>query len=137
MLPSFELCLFIIVTLCCAWWWKVHGQRDFVLKVVEQHCQKLNLNLLDGYVALKSIRFKRSTQGYLGFARTYSFEFTVTGEKRYTGYITLFGYHVDGIEIPPYPIESTSTPTDHIIDNSQIPNKPLYLEKYKRYDKEL
>ena len=46
----------------------------------------------------------------------YNFEFTVTGEQRHPGTITMFGAHTAQIELAPYPFEiKNPKPTAEII----------------------
>lgn len=133
MLSPFEITLIVIIILATAWWWRIHGQRDYALKCIKAHCQKLNLTLLDGYAALKKITLKKDNNGKLRLARVYSFEFTVTGEQRYTGYITLFGYAIGHIELPPYSfIHDLSQDQDNtILNNKPIP--PIVtLDDYRK-----
>lgn len=133
MLSPLELTIIIIVAIGLLWWWRIHGQRDYALRCIKQHCEKLNLTLLDGYVALKAITFRRDGYGKLRFARIYSFEFTVTGEQRYTGTITLFGYHVGNIELPPYPFnpQQAEDTKGSIVENRPHPTI-LTLDDYKK-----
>ena len=86
-----------------AWLWHNHGLREKALERVKQHCAKLDLELLDGNVALKKIAFVRDANGRKRLARIYNFEFTVTGEQRHPGTVTQFGAHSVQIELAPYP----------------------------------
>lgn len=133
MLSPVEITLIIILAAVAGWWWHIHGQRDYALKCIKAHCQKLNLTLLDGYVALKKITLKKDHNNKLRLARIYSFEFTVTGEQRYTGYITLFGYYVEHIELPPYSyIQDPSQDQDNVIHNDQPTTSIVTLDDYRK-----
>lgn len=103
-----------------AWWWHSHGLRERALERVKQHCARLELELLDGNVALRKLTFARDSQGRKRLARIYGFEFTVTGEQRHPGTITMFGAHSAQIELAPYPFEiKTPPPSAEIIQLSQ------------------
>jgi len=95
--------LFVLMVLgtAGAWLWHNHGLREKALERVKQHCAKLDLELLDGNVALKRIGFVRDAQGRKRLARVYNFEFTVTGEQRHPGTVTQFGAHSLQIELAP------------------------------------
>ncbi|MGF6205518.1 DUF3301 domain-containing protein [Pseudomonas frederiksbergensis] len=93
-----------------AWLWHNHGLRERALERVKQHCAKLEIELLDGNVALKKIGFIKDANGRRRLARVYNFEFTVTGETRHTGTITQFGAHSAQIELAPYPMPFDDTP---------------------------
>lgn len=103
-----------------AWLWHSHGLRERALERVKQHCAKLDIELLDGNVALRRITFKPDNEGRKRLARVYNFEFTVTGEQRHPGTITMFGAHTAQIELAPYPFEIKTPPkTAEIIEMNQ------------------
>ncbi|MFK0085802.1 DUF3301 domain-containing protein [Pseudomonas sp. NPDC090755] len=114
--------LFVLMLLASAgaWLWHNHGLREKALERVKQHCAKLDLELLDGNVALKRIGFVRDAEGRKRLARVYNFEFTVTGEQRHPGTVTQFGAHSMQIELAPYPFEIKPAPhTDNVIEMKQ------------------
>lgn len=119
MIDLFDVFLLMLFATCCAWLWHAHGLRERALARVKQHCAKLELDLLDENVALRRIGLVRDGQGHKRFARIYGFEFTVTGEQRHDGTITMFGKHVGRIELAPYPML-------HSVDNSAsvLPQSP-------------
>jgi hypothetical protein len=79
--------IFVLMLLATggAWLWHNHGLRERALERVKQHCAKLDIELLDGNVALKRIGFVKDASGRRRLARVYNFEFTVTGETRHRG----------------------------------------------------
>ncbi|MFJ7797330.1 DUF3301 domain-containing protein [Pseudomonas sp. NPDC096950] len=105
--------IFVLMLLAtgAAWLWHNHGLRERALERVKQHCAKLEIELLDGNVALKKIGFIKDANGRRRLARVYNFEFTVTGETRHTGTITQFGAHSAQIELAPYPMPFDDAPT--------------------------
>lgn len=114
--------LFVLMLLATggAWLWHNHGLREKALERVKQHCAKLDLELLDGNVALKRITIARDANGRRRLARVYNFEFTVTGEQRHPGTITQFGAHTVQIELAPYPFEiKPPQPTAEVIEMNQ------------------
>ncbi len=114
--------IFVLMLLAtgAAWAWHNHGLRERALERVKQHCAKLDIELLDGAVALKRIGFVRDAKGRRRLARIYNFEFTVTGEARHPGTITQFGAHSAQIELAPYPFEiKTPLPSAEVIELSQ------------------
>lgn len=133
MLSTLEITIILIVIIGVLWWWHIHGQHDYALRCIKQHCAKLDITLLDGYVALKKITLKRDGYGKIRLARIYNFEFTVTGEQRYTGSITLFGYHIGSIELPPYPFNPKQQDQQQgsVVDNKP-PSKILTLDDFRR-----
>ena len=114
----FVLMLFAVAG---AWLWHNHGLRERALERVKQHCAKLDIELLDGNVALKRIGIVKDANGRRRLARIYTFEFTVTGEARHNGTITQFGAHSAHIELAPYPIvvKEPPPPSADVIELSQ------------------
>lgn len=114
--------MFVLMLLAtgAAWVWHNHGLRERALERVKQHCAKLDIELLDGAVALKRIGFVKDANGRRRLARIYNFEFTVTGEARHAGVITQFGAHSAQIELAPYPFEAKEPlPSAEVIELSQ------------------
>ncbi|WP_095110090.1 DUF3301 domain-containing protein [Pseudomonas sp. Irchel 3E20] len=115
--------IFVLMLLATggAWLWHNHGLRERALERVKQHCAKLDIELLDGNVALKRIGIVKDANGRRRLARIYTFEFTVTGEARHNGTITQFGAHSAHIELAPYPIvvKEPPPPSADVIELSQ------------------
>lgn len=86
-----------------AWIWRGLGLRDRALQLVRRHCTNAKVQLLDESIALTRLRLGRGRFGRPGLVRSYSFEFTVTGERRYAGFIELHGSALRKIELAPHP----------------------------------
>ncbi|MCV4273630.1 DUF3301 domain-containing protein [Pseudomonas capsici] len=110
MLTLGNIFVLMLFASAAAWLWHAHGLRERALERVKQHCARLDLELLDGNVALHRLAFIRDAQGHKRLARVYGFEFTVTGEQRHPGTITMFGAHSAQIELAPYPFEIKTPP---------------------------
>ena len=91
MLSLADLALLMLCATCAAMIWRGFGIRELALKLARRHCKKLDIELLDENVAQRGLRLQRDRQGRLCLARDYNFEFTVTGDQRLSGCITLFG----------------------------------------------
>ncbi|MGP4845126.1 DUF3301 domain-containing protein [Marinobacter sp. 1Y8] len=96
--------LFIIFLLgYLAWyWWRAKEIKDFVLRACRDHCQRLDVLLLDDAVYLRGIWFKRDPDGRVRVWRRFMFEFTSTGEDRYLGYAILLGRTIEHMELQPH-----------------------------------
>ena len=79
------------------------GLHERALNIARRHCQKSDVQLLDESVALSQTRLSLGPNGLPGLARRYAFEFTVTGERRYTGFVELHGRALRKIELAPHP----------------------------------
>lgn len=82
--------------------WAHHGKVGVsATAAARRYLDEQNLQFLDQSVVLKKARFgwRRSKGPCL--IRTYEFDFTHHGEYRYTGSITLQGWRVHNIALPP------------------------------------
>ncbi|MDP3815414.1 DUF3301 domain-containing protein [Pseudomonas sp.] len=104
MIDLFDVFLLMLFATACAWLWHAHGLRERALSLVQQHCAKLDIELLDGNVALRKLTLLPDARGRKRLARVYGFEFTVTGEQRHVGSIVMFGQQLGRIELAPYPM---------------------------------
>ena len=98
-----HVALMLLAACLGAWIWRGLGLRDLALRMVRQHCQRTHVQLLDESIALNRLRLGRGRHGRPGLVRRYGFEFTVTGERRYPGFIELHGSALLKIELAPHP----------------------------------
>ena len=103
MIDLFDVFLLMLFATACAWLWHAHGLREHALSLVKQHCAKSDIELLDENVALRRLALLPDARGRKRLARVYGFEFTVTGEQRHIGSITLFGKQLGGSSWPRTP----------------------------------
>lgn len=92
----------ILISLGLWYWFSAKGLQESAYAAVRHRCQRLQLQMLDDYVALQSIRINRSPQGRLQLVHTYGFEFSSTGNERYQGQIILLGRQVQTIQLEAY-----------------------------------
>lgn len=95
--------LLILAVAIGFWLWRTLGLRDRALALVRQHCRQADVQLLDESIYLNKLRIGRSKGLRFALVRRYGFEFTVTGERRYNGYIELYGPRLRHIELAPHP----------------------------------
>lgn len=100
-----------------AWLWRGHGIRERALALVRRHCEQAEIILLDDNVALQRLRWLPDARGQRRLARVYGFEFTVTGEQRHTGSISMFGQHLGKIELAAHPLSSKNFSADSVIES--------------------
>jgi hypothetical protein len=96
--------LILIALLLGAYLYWSNGQqaKEIALKAVRAHCQRLEVQMLDEYVALSCIRLRREQAGKIRFQRTFLFEFSSTGSERYNGVCVMLGKRVESIQMEPY-----------------------------------
>ena len=79
--------------------WKLRQQSELAKSMIEQHCKKLNLQVLS---------FSRSHFNFkLGadfLQASFIFEFSSDGAERYQGRITMLGHKVREVEMDAYRI---------------------------------
>lgn len=118
-----NLFIFLVLLSIGAWLWHSHGIRERALTAVRQHCQKTDVELLDGNVAFRRLGLIRDARNQRRFARVYGFEFTVTGEQRHQGSIVMFGAR-------PGPIEMDAHPFPARPDSGQV----IQMDDWRRRD---
>lgn len=83
-----------------AWyWWRAKAIKDFVLQAARRYCKTMDVDLLDDAVYLRGLWFKRDDQGRLRVWRRFLFDFTSTGEERYTGRVIMLGSKILNMEL--------------------------------------
>lgn len=100
-----DLLLIILLLLIGYYWSSALKAREIALVAVKMHCQKMDVQLLDEYVALSAFWPKRDKQGQIKAWRSYQFEFTSTGDERYNGKLIMLGNVVLSIQLEPYRIQ--------------------------------
>ena len=86
-----------------AWyWWRAKAIKDFVLQEARRYCKTMDVELLDDAVYLRGLWFKRDDQGRLRVWRRFLFDFTSTGEERYTGRVIMLGTRILNMELEPH-----------------------------------
>jgi hypothetical protein len=103
MIDLLDVLLLILFAAACAWLWRGHGIRERALQLARQHCARLDVELLDGNVAFRSLALLRDARGQRRLARLYDFEFTVTGEQRLRGTVQMFGQRPGRVELQAHP----------------------------------
>jgi hypothetical protein len=99
-----------LTLLAAFWYWSsAKTAQEHAYHAVKQHCQRLELQMLDDYVAFNTILFKRDNHGRFRFLRRYQFEFSSSGNERYNGTITLSGRQTLNIHLEPYRIVDNET----------------------------
>lgn len=88
-----------------AWyWWKARAVKEVALRAAKQHCRQMDVMLLDEAVFLRGLWLKRDPQGRIRVWRRFLFEFSTTGEHRYTGRVIMLGWTVESIQLDPHRI---------------------------------
>jgi hypothetical protein len=76
--------------------------RERAITAGRSACQRYQLQFLDETVAFARLRLARDDEGQLRIARTYTFEFSDTGNNRRHGAIVMLGAEVADMHLEPY-----------------------------------
>lgn len=94
-----ELVMIILLVGFLFYWSSSQKIREIALKAAKDYCQKMDIQMLDDYVALNALWLKRDQYGKIRVWRSYLFEFTATGEDRYNGKIIMLGKIIESIQL--------------------------------------
>jgi hypothetical protein len=79
--------------------------RERAVSAGRTACERYSLQFLDETVAFARLRLARDEEGRLKIARTYTFEFSDTGNNRRHGAIVMLGGELQDLQLEPYPIQ--------------------------------
>jgi len=79
--------------------------RERAVRAGRETCKRYELQFLDDTVSFARLRLGRDDEGRLKLARTYTFEFTETGNTRRHGAIVMLGQDLRDIQLEPYSIQ--------------------------------
>ena len=76
--------------------------RERAVRAGRSACERYQLQFLDDTVSFARMRFARDEEGQLKISRTYTFEFSDTGNNRRHGAIVMLGGDVADMHLEPY-----------------------------------
>jgi hypothetical protein len=79
--------------------------RERAVQAGRRACQRYDLQFLDETVSFTKLRLARDHEGQLKIARTYTFEFSDTGNNRRHGAIVMLGGELQDVQLEPYRIQ--------------------------------
>lgn len=100
-----ELSNLILLTLLALLWYhwsRAQLMKQQALHYVLRQCEQQGLQLLDQTVAMRAIWLKRDQDGRMRLWRRYHFEFTSTGDDRYTGRAVFLGKRALNVDFGVY-----------------------------------
>lgn len=82
------------------WQWIVSTRiHEIAVEYARRACHRDGVQFLDDTVAIASIRPQRDVSGRLVLQRTYTFEYSDTGNNRQPGSIVMLGQNVQSVDI--------------------------------------
>lgn len=79
--------------------------RERAVQAGRSACKRYDLQFLDDTVSFARVRLARNEDGQVRIARTYTFEFSDTGNNRRHGAIRMLGAKVQDLQLEPYPVQ--------------------------------
>ena len=79
--------------------------RERAVQAGRSACERYGLQFLDDTVAFARLRLARNDEGRLRIARTYTFEFSDTGNNRRDGAIVMLGGELQDLQFEPYRLQ--------------------------------
>ena len=79
--------------------------RERAVQAGRSACKRYDLQFLDDTVSFTRVRLARDEGGQLRIVRTYTFEFSDTGNNRRHGAIVMLGAQVQDLHLEPYPVQ--------------------------------
>jgi hypothetical protein len=79
--------------------------RERAVTAGRSACERYSLQFLDDTVSFARLRLARGEDGQLKIARTYTFEFSDTGNNRRHGAIVMLGGEMQDLQLEPYRLQ--------------------------------
>jgi len=92
----------LLIVLGALLWADSLKARERAVRAGRSACERYQLQFLDDTVAFARMRLARDEGGQLKIARTYTFEFSDTGNSRRHGAIVMLGAQVADMHLEPY-----------------------------------
>ena len=87
------------------YWQNAQKVKEIAWQATQRRCEQLELQRLDGYIALFKIRLQYYKPYQWRIVRYYQFEFSAIGDDRYQGVIVMLASQVESIQLEPYRIQ--------------------------------
>ena len=100
-----EVAAIVLIAVGIFLWIDSLRARERAVQAGRSACERYRLQFLDDTVSFARLRLARNEDGELRIARTYSFEFSDTGNNRRHGAITMLGSELQDVQLEPYPVQ--------------------------------
>jgi uncharacterized protein DUF3301 len=100
-----EVAAIVLIAVGIFLWIDSLRARERAVQAGRSACERYRLQFLDDTVSFARLRLARNEDGELRIARTYSFEFSDTGNNRRHGAITMLGGELQDVQLEPYPVQ--------------------------------
>jgi hypothetical protein len=100
-----EIAALLLIIGASALWLDSLKARERAVQAGRAACERHALQFLDDTVSFARMRLKRDDEGQLKIARTYTFEFSDTGNNRRHGAIVMLGGRLADLQMEPYRLQ--------------------------------
>ena len=97
-----ELAAIAVLALGALFWVDSLRARERAVQAGRAACTRYDLQFLDETVSFTRLRLARGEDGSLKIKRTYTFEFSDTGNNRRHGAIVMLGGELQDLQLEPY-----------------------------------
>ena len=97
-----EVAAILLIAAGIFFWLDSLRARERAVQAGRSACERHSLQFLDDTVAFARLRLARDEEGQLKIARTYTFEFSDTGNNRRHGAIVMLGGEMQDLQLEPY-----------------------------------
>lgn len=97
-----EALALLLIVASALFWADSLRARERAVHAGRSACERYRLQFLDDTVSFARLRLARDDGGQLKLARTYTFEFSDTGNNRRHGAIVMLGAEVADLHMEPY-----------------------------------
>ncbi|MBW7834801.1 MAG: DUF3301 domain-containing protein [Simplicispira suum] len=100
-MPSFEIIGAVVLGGLFWLWFESTRVREIAVARARSQCHVHEVQFLDDTVSLATIRLARDEDGHVALRRTYTFEYSDTGNNRQPGNIVMLGRVVQFLNFSP------------------------------------
>ena len=100
-----EAAAIVLIIAAALLWADSLRARERAVHAGRSACERYDLQLLDDTVSFARLRLGRDEEGQLKIARTYTFEFSDTGNNRRHGAIVMLGGELADLQLEPYRVQ--------------------------------
>ena len=100
-----EAAAILLIVAGLAFWIDSLRARERALAAGRGACERYGVQLLDATVQFAKLRLARDDEGRLRLRRTYTFEFSDTGNNRRHGAIVMLGAELQDMQLEPYAVQ--------------------------------
>ena len=95
----------LVIVAGMLFWMDSLRARERAVAAGRSACERYSLQFLDDTVAFTRLRLARDEEGQVKIKRTYTFEFSDTGNNRRHGAIVMLGAQLFDLHMEPYPVQ--------------------------------